>query len=154
MEKKLKINITRNRQNPLLPNDYNAHVAVEGNLELLDIVDKMIEDGLNVDKNELVDILTRYNNKISDLTLSGYVLNTGLFNFRPVVKGPFYDKKFHVDVVFFHSLELRKAIAETTVEILSKEEGFDENDMYDASNYSNKNEPACGIAFRKWLFTS
>jgi hypothetical protein len=154
MERKLKINITRNKNNPLLPNDFKAHVAIDGNLELLDIVDKMIENGLDMDKNKLVDILSRYNNTIVDLTLSGYALNTGFLNLRPVVRGPFYGKKFHVDVMFFHGLDLREAIAETKVEILSEEEGFDDYNTDDSSNYSKKNEPACGMAFRKWLFSS
>ena len=61
--------------------------------------------------------------KAAELVVSGYNVNTGLVYMRAVIKGAFYEKVWNpetnpVYVAINQGMDLRNAIAETTVEIL------------------------------------
>ena len=104
--------------------------------------------------------------KKADLSLSGNSVNTGLLTLRPIVKGPFFDGKYIPDIVILQSSELRQAISETTVEIINKDEVAERESEISRTEDLKKedsgnsylgvstDDPACGAAFRAWLYRS
>jgi len=125
MKKNLKAWLKRN----LLtsdPNDYSAVVESNGSINSEGIIDGIMNDGSEISRETIVSIVNRYNNKATDLVLSGYNVNTGLVYMRPVIKGVFYNKTWDpevnsVYVSITQGADLRAAIAETTVEILGEQ---------------------------------
>jgi hypothetical protein len=161
------------------PTEYNAQVVVKGNMGISDILDELIKEGSEMNKETMLDILTRFNKKSADMVLSGYNVNTGLANMRSTIKGPLFGGKWNpnvnwVDIVLSQGKDLYDAVADTTVEIMGeKEEPVDRFNLsgqtIHSSNDSNSKvqsieinesqlqivgEPACGIAFRRWLCKS
>jgi hypothetical protein len=70
-----------------------------------------------------LDVITRFNRKCIDLALSGYNVSTGLVHMKAAVKGVAYDKTWNPErnrlhIAISQGLELRTAVAETTVEIM------------------------------------
>lgn len=113
------------RKNPLTadPNDYMASAAVKGSINPDAIIDELVKEGMEIKRETALDIITRYNRKSAELVLSGYNVNTGLVYMRSVVKGAFYDKTWNpetnsVYVAINQGIDLRNAVAETTVEFL------------------------------------
>ena len=157
------------------PTDYKAQVIVKGTMGMSDIVDELIKEGLKIDKETVLDILSQYNRKSANLALSGYNVNTGLVNMRSSIIGSLYHGKWNpnvnwVDVSVSHGVELVQAVAQTNVEIIGdKDETIEmcqlsEQSNQFAGNLQNRlhtetsgtrlkstNEPACGMAFRNWL---
>ncbi|MDD4968256.1 MAG: DNA-binding domain-containing protein [Paludibacter sp.] len=166
----------RKNQLTIDPTEYNTQVVVKGNLGLTDIVDELIKEGIEMDRDTMLDIITRFNRKSADLALSGYNVNNGLVNMRSSIKGPLFGGKWNpnvnwVDVNLTQGKELYDAVAATTVEILGERDEMIES--YNLSNQTSEfngrfhtkvrqaelsepqlktaGEPACGIAFRTWL---
>ncbi|HPS13694.1 MAG TPA: DNA-binding domain-containing protein [Prolixibacteraceae bacterium] len=113
------------KKNPLTPdpNDYTATVVSSGSVGVDQIIDEIVSDGTELKRETILNIVTRFNNKAADLALSGYNVNTGLVYMRPIIKGAFYGKTWDpavnsVYVSITQGIELREAVAETTVEIL------------------------------------
>jgi hypothetical protein len=105
------------------PNDYMASADVIDSIDLSAIVDELVKEGMEIKRETVVDIISRYNRKAAELVVSGYNVNTGLVYMRPVIKGAFYEKVWNpetnpVYVAINQGMDLRNAIAETTVEIL------------------------------------
>lgn len=169
----------RKSQLAIDPTEYNAQVVVKGNLCSTDILDELIKDGVEINKETMLDFLTRFNRKSADLVLSGYNVNTGLVNMRSTIKGPLFGGKWNpnvnwVDVAISQGKDLYDAVAETTVEIMGeKDEPIDRYNLSGQTIPSTDNsqqkvrsvemygsqlktvgEPACGIAFRRWLCKS
>ena len=104
------------------PKDYTATVQSLGSVGVTDIVDELVNEGMEIKRETVVDIVSRFNRKAADMALSGYNVNTGLVYMRSIVKGPFYDKVWNPDlnsvyVTINQGLDLRVAVAETIVEI-------------------------------------
>lgn len=169
MEKTIQINLTKNIRHSLNPTEYSAQVIIKGNLILSDLVDDLINDGLDINRETLLNIITQFNQKVSDRVLSGYVVNTGLLSFRPIVKGPYAANRYNADVVVLHGENLRKAISQTTIKVINDPRNSEENNANDSdtdtegkAEEQNNNaylgisseNPACGIAFRTWLYKS
>lgn len=169
MEKTIQINLTKNIRHSFNPTEYSAQVIIKGNLSLSDLVDDLLTDGLDINRETLLNILTQFNQKVSDRVLSGYVVNTGLLSFRPIVKGPYAANKYNPDVVVLHGENLRKAISQTTIKVINDPRSSEESDTKEpdsdtegTAEEQNSNEylgissenPACGMAFRTWLFKS
>jgi len=113
------------------PNDYMAVVAGNGSIGTDQIIDEIVEDGSEIKRETILNIISRFNNKAADLVLSGYNVNTGLVYMRPVIKGVFYNKSWNpevnsVYVAINQGADLRAAVAETTVEILGEQSGMTE----------------------------
>lgn len=122
MKKTLRAWIRKNQLTPD-PNDYMASVAVSGSIGINAIVDELQKEGMEIKRETVIDIISRFNRKAADLVLSGYNVNTGLVYMRPVVKGVFYDKTWNAEtnpvyIAINQGLDLRNAVAETVVEIL------------------------------------
>ena len=157
------------------PTEYNAQVDIKGNVNATDIVDELLKEGMAIDRDTMINIITRFNRKSADLVLSGYNVNTGLVNMRSSIKGALIEGKWNpninwVNVAITHGNDLYQAVANTTVDILGEKDDkpdtinsvnqiyqLSENQMNtvrfeDASiHHKIVSEPACGIAFRRWL---
>jgi hypothetical protein len=69
-----------------------ASADVIDSVDLRAIVDELVKEGMEIKRETVVDIISRYNRKAAELVVSGYNVNTGLVYMRPVIKGAFYDK--------------------------------------------------------------
>jgi len=174
MKNILKIWLKRN-QLTVDPTEYNAQVDIKGNVNATDIVDELLKEGIAIDRETMINLITRFNRKSADLVLSGYNVNTGLVNMRSSIKGALIGGKWNpninwVNVAITHGNDLYQAVANTSVDILGEKEDkletintvnqlyqLSENQMNtvsfeDASvHHKIVSEPACGIAFRRWL---
>ncbi|MDY3364377.1 DNA-binding domain-containing protein [Riemerella anatipestifer] len=108
------------------PNDFVAVPLSAGSLGITEIIDALKKEGMEIKTETAVDIITRFNRKASELVLNGYSVNTGLVYMRPAIKGVFYDKtwdkeKHSVYVSVNQGSDLRKAVADTKVEILGEQ---------------------------------
>lgn len=165
MQNTIHINLVEDQQ---LYNQYGhtGRVVIKDDLSMESIVDEMLKDGLEIDKQAAMAIIEKFNKKATDLVLSGFNVDTGLFTMRPIVKGPYNEGNYQADVLLLQGLELREAISETEVEVLNKtefaEKRLDKNlnngetDSAIKSGYLgiSSDYPACGHAFRAWLFRS
>ncbi|MDY3363257.1 DNA-binding domain-containing protein [Riemerella anatipestifer] len=108
------------------PNDFVAVPLLGGSLGITEIIEALKKEGMEIQTETAIDIITRFNRKASELVLNGYSVNTGLVYMRPAIKGVFYDKtwdkeKHSVYVNVNQGLDLRKAVADTKVEILGEQ---------------------------------
>lgn len=106
--------------------DFVAVPLMNGSLNLKDVVEALQKEGMEIQTETAIDIITRFNRKASELVLNGYSVNTGLVYMRAAIKGVFYDKSFDkekhsVYVNVNQGIELRKASEETKVEILGEQ---------------------------------
>lgn len=100
--------------------DYTARVDINGRYTIEDIVASMAKQGMEIKVETAIDVIRRFNREVADKVLSGYSVNTGLVNMRPVVSGVFYDKNWNPEqhklyVSMGQSKELREAAAGTEV---------------------------------------
>ena len=175
MKNVLKARLRKNH----LTKDNIAQVVVKGNLGMTDIVDELIKEGLEINRDIVLDILIRFNTKSADMALSGYNVNTGLVNIRSSIVGPIYGTAWNqninsVNVILSQGKELVEAIANSSVELLNDMdepvESYNLSELTNQFSGSGLNnprymdsddsrlkiipEPACGIAFRRWLCKS
>lgn len=106
------------------PNDYSALVSTASSVGTSEIVNELVNEGMEIKRETAIDIITRFNRKSAELVVSGHSVNTGLVYMRPIVTGVFYDKTWNAEknpvyVAINQGTDLRAAIAETTVEILA-----------------------------------
>jgi hypothetical protein len=113
------------KKNPLTedPNDYAAVLSSNGSATEDDLIDEIMSEGIELKRDTVKSVVTRYNNKVVDKVLSGYNVNTGLAYLRPIIKGAFYDKTWNPTVNYVHinveaGAALRKAAADVAIEIL------------------------------------
>jgi hypothetical protein len=148
-------------------NEYSAEVTINKNLYLSDIIDEMIKEGLEIDRDFATKVITTFNKKTSDLVFSGNKVDTGLVSMYPIIKGQLYNKTWNpnvnsVNVSIIPSNELRQGMFETTVEIIgekaapqnekSAEQVVQGYENFKPIGRNPKNDiPACGLAFRAWL---
>lgn len=157
----IKVNLVKNSLRSYHLSKYNPKIQAEGNIELSDIVDALIDDGLNVDKESVMKIIQLFNRKACEMALSGHDVDTELVVLQPVVKDILSDNNYTADVVLMQGLELERAMADTKVEILNEKEiEEDLRSSAETANWESQNgyiavspeSPACGMAFRAWLF--
>ncbi|MDY3402575.1 DNA-binding domain-containing protein [Riemerella anatipestifer] len=108
------------------PNDFVAVPLLGGSLGITEIIEALKKEGMEIQTETAIDIITRFNRKASELVLNGYSVNTGLVYMRPAIKGVFYDKtwdkeKHSVYVNVNQGTDLRKAANDTKVEILGEQ---------------------------------
>ena len=157
----IKINLIKNPARNFHLSKYNPKIESAANLELTDIVDALLEEGLNVEKESVMEIIRLFNRKASELVLSGHEVDTELVLLQPVVNDILSDNNFKADLVMMQGVELERAVADTKVEILNEDE-IEEDLKYNSNLRSTESandlitvsvdNPACGMAFRAWLF--
>jgi len=159
-------------------NDYSAQIFDKGSMDVENIIDELLNEGLEVNRELALDLIERFNRKSADLVLSGFSVNNGIVNMRPTIKGSLYGGKWNtyinaVSVSVTEGYSLRKAIAETRVEIVGEngdpmkmENLTDQITQHKDTLYTNDRNSdlrgsymnvtaensACGTAFRTWLF--
>ena len=108
------------------PNDFTAVVLTSSSVGVKEIVDELVKEGMEIKRETVIDIVTRFNRKSAEMVVSGHNVNTGLVYMRPIITGVFYDKTWSAEknpvyVTINQGVDLRAAIAETTVEILGEQ---------------------------------
>jgi hypothetical protein len=63
-----------------------------------EIVDELVKEGMELKREAVIDILTRFKRKTADMEVSGYNYNTGLVYMLPIIKGAFYVKTWNSEV--------------------------------------------------------
>ena len=124
MEGKLKAWL---KPNPLTPDETDFNIIIEsfGSINPKGIIKELVAEGMELKPETVLDVVTRYNRKSIEMTLRGYNVNNGLVQMHPVVKGVAYGKKWDPEtnrlyVAITQGSELRKAVAETKVEIMGE----------------------------------
>ncbi|MDR1097245.1 MAG: DUF4469 domain-containing protein, partial [Tannerella sp.] len=115
------------KKNPLTPNENDFTILIEsfGSVNLEEIIEALRADGMELKPETVLDVVTRFNKKCIDLALNGHTVSTGLVYMKAAVKGAAYDKTWNPErnrlhIAISQGLELRKAVAETTVEIMGE----------------------------------
>jgi len=178
MRNLLKVSLTKN-VNYKYSNIYNAQILDNQNITIIDIVGELRKDGLELDEKQVLDVIDKFNKKVSEKVFSGKNVCTGLVNISPFVKGPLAEKRWDskvnkVEIVLTAGTDLTHSMSETTVEIFDEKQSvigvYKLSDQLDnLSEYNVQREckvdlrdtklnltedPACGIAFRTWLWKS
>jgi len=152
--------------------DYNAQVIFEGEIDIEGVVEELIKDNNDLNRESILDIISKFNQKTADMIFTGHTVNTGLVTINPAIKGPFNEKKWNplfdrLEATITQGPDLEKAISETNVELNDENNELlglfnpeEERKIMNASKNLSKYqipyhntpvEPACGIAFRRWL---
>ncbi len=149
-------------------NEYEAQVDIKDVVDIDYVINQMILDGISNDKETILNILSRFNQKTAELVATGYQVDTELVSLRPVIKGLLYQKCWNPyinmpSVLISQSKMLIEALSETQVIINEVVVGLDETSKQETKESQNfyisekspifhsKEEPACGMAFRTWL---
>jgi len=176
MKNILKILLTKN-DNYKYSNVYNTEVLDNRNITITDIVDEMQKEGLDVDRETALKIISQFNRKVTQEVFTGKNVNTGLVNISPTVKGSLNEKRWNpranrIEIGLKIGEELTNALSETVLELIDEKSQVVES--YDLVNQVNQapevtiineekkvdfgniklninEDPACGIAFRTWL---
>lgn len=160
-------------------NIYDAQILDSGNMTESDIIDELLKEGIGVDKKTVLDIIALFNKKVAELVLSGNNVSTGLVNLSPVIKGSVNEKRWNpavngVEIALKSGSELTRELADTTLKVIDEKsdliETFNLSDQPKQikprinipESYSGKgksdmkisDDPACGMAFRNWLWNS
>ena len=109
------------------PSDYTAVPDLNGTYNVRSLVEALQAEGMEIQAETAVDIITRFNRKAAELTTSGYSVNTGLVVMQPRIRGKFtnatFDPQKHkVYISVRQGVAMRKAIADATVEIQGEQE--------------------------------
>jgi hypothetical protein len=107
------------------PFDFMGIIDSNGNIGVEGIVDELVSEGMELKRETVIDVISRFNRKSIDLVLSGFSVSTGLVNMHATIRGVFYDRKWdpernHLRVSISPSADMRRAIDETEVEILGE----------------------------------
>ncbi len=124
MKNKLKVWLRKNLLTPD-PNDYVAVVSPMGSINKKGLIDALVEEGVEIKRETLEDVISRYNRKSASYAVSGWNVDTGLVYMRPVVTGAIYGKRLDpaknsVYVSVVQGVDIRKEAAQTEVEILGE----------------------------------
>jgi hypothetical protein len=107
------------------PKDSTAVVSSQGSINKAGIIDDIKKDGFELSRETFELAVTLYNSRAANFAAKGYNVDTGLVYLRSIVTGPFYNNKFDkaVNSIYISAtqgLEIRKALADTEVEILGE----------------------------------
>jgi hypothetical protein len=107
------------------PNDYTAVVSPMGKINKSGLIDALMEEGIELKRETVEDVVTRYNRIAARYAARGWNVDTGLVYLRAIITGIFFGKKFDparnsVYVSATQGLEIRKELANTEVEILGE----------------------------------
>jgi hypothetical protein len=160
------------KRNPLTsdPDDFYVQVLLNGSVGVEGIIEEMLKENNDIDPKMALNIITLFNKKTTECIASGKHVNTGLVSFNPVIKGALYKKVWNpkvnrVDVNISRGFELSKALIETNIQIIEEHgDVFDvisqnKQRLVESVDYKDElldtaSEPACGMAFRRWLCNS
>jgi len=178
MQNLLKVSLAKNMHYKY-SNIYNAQIIDNQNITITDIIDELSNEGLEVDQKLALSIINRFNQKVSEKVFSGKNVCTGLVNINPIIKGTLNEKIWNpkvnrVEIAIIAGCDLNQTMSETTVEIIDEKQTVietyrlsDQAGRLPESNIGSQHkvdfgdlklnvteDPACGIAFRTWLWKS
>ncbi|MDR1866063.1 MAG: DUF4469 domain-containing protein [Bacteroidales bacterium] len=124
MKNILKVWLKKNELTPD-PNDYTAVVSSAGSINKSGLIDAIMEEGAELERETIENAVTRYNRQAAKYSTSGWNVDTGLVYLRPTVTGALYGRKFDpeknsVYISATQGLDIRRELAQTEVEILGE----------------------------------
>jgi hypothetical protein len=107
------------------PNDMTAIVSSAGKINKSGLIDSIMEDGIEMQRETIDDIVTRYNRKAAFYVARGWNVDTGLVYLRTIITGIFHGRKFDPEkhgiyVSATQGVEIRKELADTDIEVLGE----------------------------------
>jgi hypothetical protein len=107
------------------PNDYVAVVSSMGSLNKQGLIDLVMGEGIELKRETVEDVVTRYSRIAARYATTGWNVDTGLVYLRPIVTGNFLTRLFDpaknsIYVSAVQGVELRREIAETAIEVLGE----------------------------------
>jgi flagellar motor component MotA len=168
MANRLKVHLKRDTTSKN-PNLYTAEILNEATIDFHQIIQELVEGGLiEADVKLAIEIMTQFNKKTAELITSGHSVDTGLVKLSPEIKGILFAQTWNpqinkIDVSVKKGTELKSAIKNTIIEVNSVEIAELTNQKDEVRKEEEKtslnqdylkfenDDPACGIAFRKWL---
>ena len=98
--------------------DYTAVPDTLGGVGMEQIIADMQFQGVELQKETIIDIVNRFNRLAAQRVTEGYTVNTGLVNMRPMIKGVFHGtavdpEKHRVYISITQGIDLRKAVSGT-----------------------------------------
>jgi hypothetical protein len=115
------------RKNELTPdpNDMIAVVSSMGKIDKSGLIDAVMDEGIELKRETVEDIVTRYNRIAAGFAARGWNVNTGLVYLRAVITGAIWGKKYDPEknglyVSATQGPEIRKELVNTEVEILGE----------------------------------
>ncbi|MDR2765342.1 MAG: DUF4469 domain-containing protein [Tannerella sp.] len=115
------------RKNELTPdpNDMTAVVSPMGKINKSGLIDAIIEEGIELKRETVEDVVTRYNRVAARFAARGWNVDTGLVYLRAVITGLFHGKKYDpaknsVYISATQGVEIRRELGDTEIEILGE----------------------------------
>jgi hypothetical protein len=107
------------------PNDMRAIVSPMGKINKSGLIDAIMEEGIELKRETVEDVVTRYNRVAASFAARGWNVDTGLVYLRAIITGVFLGKKYDpaknsIYVSATQGMEIRKELADTEVEILGE----------------------------------
>jgi hypothetical protein len=131
------------RKNELTPdpNDMTAVVSPMGKINKSGLIDAIIEEGIELKRETVEDVVTRYNRVAASYAARGWNVDTGLVYLRAIITGVFFGKKYDpaknsIYVSATQGMEIRKELADTEIEVLG--EMPDMMQIYQVTNLETK----------------
>jgi hypothetical protein len=102
-----------------------AVVSSAGKINKSGLIDAVVEKGIELKRETVEDVVTRYNRVAESFAARGWNLNTDLVHLRAIIIGTFFGKKYDpaknsLYVSASQGVEIRKDLADTEVEILGE----------------------------------
>ena len=166
------------KKNPLTreANDFYAQVILNGKYGVSEIIDELLKNNKEISKENALELINSFNQKVVELLASGSEVNTNLLTLSPIIKGAIINKMWNptlnkLDVNISYGYELSKALIDTEIQLFEEQANASEiidkslrisekklinKNIIDSNNLTLKlsSEPPCGMAFRKWLCNS
>ena len=131
------------RKNELTPdpNDMMAVVSSAGKINKSGLIDAIMEEGIELKRETVEDVVTRFNSVAASFAARGWNVDTGLVYLRVIITGLFFGKKYDPEknglyVSATQGVEIRKELENTEVEILG--EKADLMDIFQVVNMQTK----------------
>ena len=131
------------RKNELTPdpNDMITVVSSAGKINKSGLIDAIMEEGIELKRETVEDVVTRYNRVAASFAARGWNVDTGLVYLRAIITGVFFGKKYDpakngLYVSATQGIEIRKELENTEIEILG--EKADLMDIFQVVNMQTK----------------
>ena len=159
-------------------NEAEPSIIIKESINMTSIVEAMMNESVVCEKEKILKIINQFNQKTAELVAAGKIVDTGLVTLKAEINGTFYNNRWNpainkITAKIEPSSELKVTFANTFVEIVEDyidnsetanlNEGTssceDQVSIHSHIHISNplfdRNEmPACGLAYRQWLFHS
>jgi hypothetical protein len=118
-----------------------AVVSPAGKIDKSGLIDAVMDEGIELKRETVEDIVTRYNRVAAGFAARGWNVNTGLVYLRAIITGAILGKKYDPErngiyILATQGPEIRKELKDTTVEILG--EKADVIDVFQVINLQTK----------------